>query len=149
MHIAACLVAIVCAVGLTLTPSNRVLAAAQSAPVALDPEPSLDTSSLDASDLDEAHAGHLDTVMTASDRRHLLARTGFGVPPAEFQALDGLSRQQGIDKIITGLNTLDQKWSVHSACSSTSGATPSWPRCVTGGLPRCWAGVRPQQKDSC
>lgn len=116
MHVAAWLVGLVCAVGLALTPVDRVMAARQQAPAALESDRGLDASRLDATHA--THAGHLDAIMTAADRRHLLARTGFGVPPAEFQALDGLSRQQGIDKIIAGLNTEPTlampEWTRHS-----------------------------------
>ena len=50
-----------------------------------------------------AESDHLDTVMSDSDRVHLLSRTGFGASPADRVALEGLTRQQGINQIIDGL----------------------------------------------
>lgn len=49
---------------------------------------------------------HLDIEMSAADRRHLLARTGFGVPGADFLALEGLSRREAVDHIISRLHTV-------------------------------------------
>lgn len=44
-------------------------------------------------------------VMSDADRRHLLARTGIGVAPAHYLALAGLTRREGIERIVAGLAT--------------------------------------------
>ena len=47
----------------------------------------------------------LDQTMTEADRRHLLARTGFGVSPDDFMTLDGMTRREGIAWVVDGLQT--------------------------------------------
>jgi len=53
-----------------------------------------------------ATGGHaLDRVMSEGDRVHLLSRSGFGASLAERAALQGLTRRQGVDRIVAGLRT--------------------------------------------
>ncbi len=88
-----------------------------------------------------AGAAHLDTLMTDSDRIHLLSRTGFGASPMERFALDGLTRQQGIDHIIDGLR------------DTPSLAMPAWTRHSLphhhrrGSLPQAQRGAFDQARD--
>ena len=45
----------------------------------------------------------LDRVMNAADRRHLLLRSGIGAAPADLLALEGLTRAEGIARVVDGL----------------------------------------------
>ena len=49
----------------------------------------------------EGHA--LDRMMSEGDRVHLLSRSGFGASLAERAALQGLTRRQGVERIVAGL----------------------------------------------
>ncbi len=44
-------------------------------------------------------------VMSDADRRHLLARTGIGVTPEDYAALAGLTRAEGVQRVLDGLAT--------------------------------------------
>ena len=46
---------------------------------------------------------YLDEVMTISDQRHLLERTGFGAPLVSIKKLKGKTRRQGVQIIVDGL----------------------------------------------
>ena len=89
----------------------------------------------------QADSNHLGTVMTDSDRIHLLSRTGFGASPADRIALEGLTRQQGVDHIIDGLRV------------TPSLAMPAWTRHSLphyhrrGSLPQAQRGAFDQARD--
>lgn len=51
---------------------------------------------------DNAHANS--DILTFSDARHLLNRTGFGASPVEISAVIGLSRRQAVEHVISGLS---------------------------------------------
>lgn len=43
--------------------------------------------------------------LSDADRRHLLSRTGIGVAPDDYASLAGLTRAEGVERIIAGLRT--------------------------------------------
>ena len=67
---------------------------------------------------------YLDEVMTISDQRHLLERTGFGAPLVSIKKLKGKTRRQGVQIIVDGLQR--NSWN----------PPPSWVREVS---PPYWA----------
>ena len=67
---------------------------------------------------------YLDQVMTVSEQRHLLERSGFGAPLALLQKLQGKTRWEGVQMIINDLRTVS--WN-------------SPPRWVRRGSPAYWA----------
>ena len=65
-------------------------------------EPSLGPSTK-ALQLQAKNRTYLDQVMTISDQRHLLERTGFGAPLHSLKKLKGKTRRQGVQMIVEGL----------------------------------------------
>lgn len=52
-----------------------------------------------------AESSHLDPVMTLAEQRHLLERTGLGVPLKSLEQLQGKTRREGIRLVMDGLKT--------------------------------------------
>ena len=86
-------------------------------------EPSLGPSTK-ALQLQAKNRTYLDQVMTISDQRHLLERTGFGTPLHSLKKLKGKTRRQGVQMIVEGLQK--KSWN----------PPPSW---VRGVAPPYWA----------
>ena len=60
-------------------------------------------SSTKALQLQAKNRTYLDQVMTISDQRHLLERTGFGAPLHSLKKLKGKTRRQGVQMIVERL----------------------------------------------
>ena len=86
-------------------------------------KPNLNTSTK-AIQLQAKNRTYLDQVMTISDQRHLLERTGLGAPLHSLIKLKGKTRKQGIQMVVEGLQ--NKSWN----------PPPSW---VKGVAPSYWA----------
>ena len=66
-----------------------------------------------------ATQSHAADTLSFSDARHLITRTGFGASPSELNQFIGLSRNDAVSKIVSGLNTQTQtplpSWTSNSA----------------------------------
>src|SRR5688500_17359522 len=81
-----------------------------------------------------AAAPALAATLGIDDARHLLARAGFGAPPAEIEAYARLTREQAADRLVAG------------SSRSTSASTPPPAWTAEPFMPRGYRAMSPEER---